>query len=94
MRLNFALQVQYVFSDKTGTLTQNVMEYKRASIAGRIFEAGEGQLDQPDGMKRALDANENPETAPVVADFMALLSVCHTVIPEKNDDGTHKVGLG
>ena len=29
-------QIQYVFSDKTGTLTQNVMEWKSASIAGKV----------------------------------------------------------
>jgi phospholipid-translocating ATPase len=33
-------QIEYVFSDKTGTLTQNIMEFKRCSINGVSF--GEG----------------------------------------------------
>lgn len=33
-------QIEYVFSDKTGTLTQNVMEFKKCSIQGASF--GEG----------------------------------------------------
>ena len=32
-------QVQYVFSDKTGTLTQNVMRFKRCSVDGMVFGA-------------------------------------------------------
>ena len=39
-------QIQYVFSDKTGTLTRNVMEFKRCSVAGRMHgrlsEVGDG----------------------------------------------------
>jgi len=30
-------QVEYIFSDKTGTLTQNIMEFKRCSVGGKIF---------------------------------------------------------
>jgi phospholipid-translocating ATPase len=33
-------QIEYVFSDKTGTLTQNIMEFKKCSIQGKSF--GEG----------------------------------------------------
>jgi phospholipid-translocating ATPase len=33
-------QIEYVFSDKTGTLTQNIMEFKKCSINGVTF--GEG----------------------------------------------------
>lgn len=29
--------VKYIFSDKTGTLTRNVMEFKRCSIARYIY---------------------------------------------------------
>ena len=31
-------QIKYVFSDKTGTLTRNVMEYKKCSIAGVMYD--------------------------------------------------------
>ncbi|OEU10945.1 phospholipid-translocating P-type ATPase [Fragilariopsis cylindrus CCMP1102] len=30
-------QIEYIFTDKTGTLTQNVMRFKRCSIDGMIF---------------------------------------------------------
>ena len=30
-------QIQYIFSDKTGTLTQNIMTFNKCSIKGRSF---------------------------------------------------------
>lgn len=32
--------VKYMFSDKTGTLTRNVMEFKRCSVGKVIYEGG------------------------------------------------------
>ncbi|CAO1620351.1 unnamed protein product [Sympodiomycopsis kandeliae] len=39
-------QIEYIFSDKTGTLTQNVMEFKKCSINGTAYGDGvtEAQL--------------------------------------------------
>lgn len=36
--------VKYVFSDKTGTLTRNIMEFKKCSIAEVIYESGDSKL--------------------------------------------------
>lgn len=30
-------QVKYIFSDKTGTLTRNVMEFKRCTVGNDIY---------------------------------------------------------
>ncbi|CAH8845869.1 unnamed protein product [Trichobilharzia szidati] len=39
-------QIEYIFSDKTGTLTENKMEFKRASINGKDFDANEDDNDE------------------------------------------------
>lgn len=39
----FCFQVKYIFSDKTGTLTRNVMNYKKCSIAGIVYGSEEAE---------------------------------------------------
>ena len=43
-------QIEYIFSDKTGTLTQNVMEFKKCSINGVAY--GEAYTEAEAGMRR------------------------------------------
>lgn len=42
-------QIEYIFSDKTGTLTQNVMEFKKCSINGVMY--GEAYTEAQLGMQ-------------------------------------------
>jgi phospholipid-translocating ATPase len=39
-------QVQYLFSDKTGTLTENEMVFKHFGLEGKIYEEMRGQIYQ------------------------------------------------
>ncbi|XP_052039465.1 probable phospholipid-transporting ATPase IM isoform X2 [Apodemus sylvaticus] len=49
-------QIEYIFSDKTGTLTQNIMTFKKCSINGRVY-AGE-VLDDPSQKKEITKKKE------------------------------------
>ncbi|KAI8364585.1 hypothetical protein BD560DRAFT_402805 [Blakeslea trispora] len=88
-------QVKFVFSDKTGTLTCNEMQFRQASIGGLFY------ADQVDPDKKAQGNSNDPtmqhtfdqlqehlnthSTANVINEFLTLLAVCHTVIPEKQE---------
>ncbi|XP_039955977.1 probable phospholipid-transporting ATPase IA isoform X4 [Bactrocera neohumeralis] len=76
--------VKYIFSDKTGTLTRNVMVFKKCSVARYMYEPANSPEDST--IVQNLLGNHN--TAPIIKEFLTLLAVCHTVIPEKFDDGS------
>ena len=79
-------QIKYIFSDKTGTLTRNIMEFKKSTIGGIMYSVGSHGEDE---MESALIKNlkNRHETAAAIEDFMVMMAVCHTVIPElKNEE--------
>ena len=81
-------QVSYVFSDKTGTLTQNVMEFRKLSLMGTSYgtelrmSAGE-KIENVDFVDPEFDNTlEERDTV----DFLLHLACCHTIIPEVDED--------
>ncbi|XP_067949356.1 phospholipid-transporting ATPase IB-like [Watersipora subatra] len=79
-------QIKYIFSDKTGTLTRNVMEFKGCSIDGVIYrdDITEGEIIPLKELKKRAAKKVDKDTGKI-KDFLELLAVCHTVVPEKND---------
>ncbi|KAJ2902423.1 P-type ATPase-like protein [Zalerion maritima] len=62
-------QIEYIFSDKTGTLTQNVMEFKKASVNGQPY--GEAYTEAQAGMQKRLGVDVEKEGARVRAEIAA-----------------------
>uniref|UniRef100_A0A8C2Z5G0 Phospholipid-transporting ATPase n=1 Tax=Cyclopterus lumpus TaxID=8103 RepID=A0A8C2Z5G0_CYCLU len=91
-------QIQYVFSDKTGTLTQNIMTFNKCSVNGKSYgESGNDQNKVDFSFNSLADPRfvfhdhslveavklENPE----VHAFFRLLALCHTVMAEEKREG-------
>nr|XP_029712709.1 probable phospholipid-transporting ATPase IA isoform X4 [Aedes albopictus] len=74
--------VKYIFSDKTGTLTRNVMEFKKCSVARTIYTPEEN----PAQSQLVQHIMNNHHTAAILREFLTLMAICHTVIPEKSDN--------
>ncbi|KXH48036.1 phospholipid-translocating P-type ATPase [Colletotrichum simmondsii] len=60
-------QIEYIFSDKTGTLTQNVMEFKKATINGQPY--GEAYTEAQAGMQKRLGVDVEKEAAEARAEI-------------------------
>ena len=91
-------QIEYVFTDKTGTLTENLMVFRKCTVGGFLYGNNDSSKKDPNNVLLFLfvsyffkvhfqfedarfmnDMKSNED----IREFLTLLAVCHTVIPER-----------
>ncbi|BFZ14729.1 hypothetical protein BsWGS_17768 [Bradybaena similaris] len=77
-------QIKFIFSDKTGTLTQNIMRFSKCSIAGIVYGENEESAECFNDESVVLNLRTGHPTAPIISEFLTLMAVCHTVVPQIN----------
>ncbi|KAM4709211.1 phospholipid-transporting ATPase IC-like [Discoglossus pictus] len=94
-------QIEYVFTDKTGTLTQNVMTFKKCCIGQRIYGTTPGEEANYQEVRfdwnayadsrfqfydQALIDEVCKNEDPIISKFFRVVALCHTVMVDEKPD--------
>jgi P-type E1-E2 ATPase len=75
-------QVEFIFSDKTGTLTCNIMEFKQVSVNNKIYSNMKASRDVFEQYK----VKNNKVEYKACHEFYKVLAVCHTVVLDEDKE--------
>ncbi|KAJ6769382.1 PHOSPHOLIPID-TRANSPORTING ATPASE [Salix koriyanagi] len=59
-------QVEYIFSDKTGTLTRNLMEFFKCSIGGEVYGSGVTEIEKGAAQRNGIKIQELRKSATAI----------------------------
>ena len=76
-------QVEYLFTDKTGTLTENIMQFRHCSVGTKSYDYVDDSLFERDttGVSKSQLDTKPVDIAEVeeVGEFLKILALCHSV---------------
>lgn len=75
--------VNHILSDKTGTLTENIMRYVACSAGGVLYNTRTSKRP----MEKAVSAGAQP-----VKDLILAMALCHSAVPEPKDSESDESG--
>lgn len=70
------LQIEYIFSDKTGTLTRNLMEFFKCSIAGTMYGTGITEIQRAAARRNGVPLEEVTHAKSFYGSHSSVKNVC------------------
>ncbi|XP_068090074.1 phospholipid-transporting ATPase IK-like isoform X2 [Hyperolius riggenbachi] len=94
-------QIDYIFTDKTGTLTQNIMTFKKCCIGKKVFGATSGKETKHKQVSfswnkyadqtfhfydSSLVEEIRQDQDPLLREFFTAIALCHTVMLDNSEE--------
>lgn len=74
-------QVEFIFSDKTGTLTSNEMEFRKCEVDGRVYGNIKNKFGSVGSEEFEILKNTKHSDYNKMRRFFEFMAVCHSVFP-------------